>query len=241
MSAEERPYRKQEEKLDRAVLGTALVILFLGMTLLVGMLSVVFPEWINPRAFALGVRRLTGRPAVLSPLAAVDEGQIGYLAIRPIQIRVSGLSFSLAPAGVNQVRPKVAGASKQLPTKNASGLRSTPVPLVPNGGLNASRNARLSAINLSAGAPSGNLPIGTTPTGTPAGNTPRNPPAGPTPSGGQPPRNASNGNGPGCAFPTCNTPMGSATPANPALSNPRANGHAQAGVGAGGGMGRKPS
>ncbi|MGH2435919.1 MAG: hypothetical protein ACRDFA_02875 [bacterium] len=65
-------YPGQDDRLDKSVLAAAVAILGAGMSFLFAMVFLVFPSWISPREFAVGVRVFAASIEVLSPPAVTE-------------------------------------------------------------------------------------------------------------------------------------------------------------------------
>ncbi len=77
---------KEQEAVDKSALLAALVVLGLGMTFLLAMTFLYFPEWMRLRAFATETRTPPGRVVTLRPPTALD--------LRPA---MEGQSYPLQP------------------------------------------------------------------------------------------------------------------------------------------------
>jgi hypothetical protein len=75
-------YPGQDDRLDRSILAAVLAILGAGMSFLLATLFLVFPDWISPRDFAIGVRTFVARMEVLSSPVGTDRA---WAANRPVQ------------------------------------------------------------------------------------------------------------------------------------------------------------
>ncbi len=65
---------EKDERLDRSVLAVALGVVSGGLAFLLGMVFLLFPEWIRPIAFGPGFSEPTGYAVLLHPDAAADNG-----------------------------------------------------------------------------------------------------------------------------------------------------------------------
>lgn len=79
-------YRGQDERLDRSVLAAVLAFLGGGVSFLVAVTFLLFPEWISPRAFATLFRESTAQLQTLPPVAAVDVAWATSVGIRQVKI-----------------------------------------------------------------------------------------------------------------------------------------------------------
>lgn len=66
-------YPGQDDRLDRSILAAILAILGAGMSFLLAMLFLIFPDWISPREFAIGVRTFVASMEVLSAPVVSDR------------------------------------------------------------------------------------------------------------------------------------------------------------------------
>ncbi len=66
---------EKDERLDRSVLVVALGVVGGGMAFLLGMVFLLFPEWIRPIAFAPGLSESRVHVVLVRPHAATDKGR----------------------------------------------------------------------------------------------------------------------------------------------------------------------
>lgn len=66
-------YPGQDDRLDRSILAAVVAILGAGMSFLLAMLFLIFPDWISPREFAMGVRTVVASMEVLSAPVVTDR------------------------------------------------------------------------------------------------------------------------------------------------------------------------
>jgi len=65
---------EKDERLDRSVLGVAVGVVSGGLAFLLGMVFLLFPEWIRPIAFGPGFSEPRVYAVLLRPHAAADNG-----------------------------------------------------------------------------------------------------------------------------------------------------------------------
>lgn len=94
-------YRGQDERLDRSALAAVLALLGGGISFLLAMTFLLFPEWISPRVFATRLHVSIGRVQPLPPPAFADVAWASSGRILRAQIANSPeqRSESLADAG----------------------------------------------------------------------------------------------------------------------------------------------
>lgn len=68
-------YPGQDDRLDRSILAAVLAILGAGMSFLLAMLFLIFPDWISPREFAFGVRTFVASIESLSAPIPTDRAR----------------------------------------------------------------------------------------------------------------------------------------------------------------------
>ncbi len=203
----------QDETFDRTVLVVALGILGGGMSFLLVMACLLFPEWMSPFALAPGARRVaaSGRFVVLRPpTRLLEEG-------------VATASMPVSPAYFVAAATPVAAAAPVVATPLGGGISPAPIPAETNAVEETEPTAAvddLPAVLFIESGPGGNALGDREPTSEGQVESPPTcsgsscpPPAGTAPVGNAPPGNAPTGNAPPGNAPTGNAPPGNSPPA----------------------------
>lgn len=199
VSGRERSDHAQDETFDRIILVAALSILGGGMSFLLVMAFLLFPEWISPLTLAPGVRTTaaSGRIVVLRP---------------PTRLLEEGIPTASVPAPPT---PVVAPSTPVVAADTQNDSTGVPIGNAPDGGVleDQEPTSEVSAeIVPACGEPSCTPPASTGPTGNaPVGNAPPgNAPVGNAPSGNSPAGKAVGGHGPAGHDPAGHGPKGNA-------------------------------
>lgn len=112
-------YRGRDERLDKSILAGILALLAGGMSFLLAMTFLLFPEWISPRALAARIRTSAVRGGeLMRPSSVTDTGWVANRAIQQAQAAVNLRSRS-EPAGEGRGEASRLGA--QPPEVAAAG------------------------------------------------------------------------------------------------------------------------
>lgn len=90
------------EAVDKTAFLTALTVLGVGMSFLVAMMFVLFPEWIRPRAFATETSTSPGR---IFTLRAPSSLEVGPVRVAPVQRKVVRETVRSLPERTRSVAP----------------------------------------------------------------------------------------------------------------------------------------
>ena len=143
-------YREQDERLDRRVLAAALGILGGGMSFLLAMMLLVFPEWISPLVFANWLRTSTVELEMATAGSGLEAwtGHVLITVIDPPAAPPTGLALPpsppadplVVPTGPEVARPSSppasppAGPPVAQPTNTPGSPRAGSPAALPGGG-----------------------------------------------------------------------------------------------------------
>lgn len=118
-------YRGRDDRLDKSILAGMLALLAGGMSFLLAMTFLLFPEWISPRALAARIRTSAVRGGELMPPSSVTD--TGWVANRAIQQAQAAVNLRSRSEPASEGRGEASRLGAQPPEVAADGGTSSAI------------------------------------------------------------------------------------------------------------------